>query len=75
MLYIPKIGDYLEILTDEEVKDFVVINFSKYFRSVREEQNLRKVTKSLYIFLTKPEKNMCNQILLIIVYIIIMLRF
>ena len=75
MLYIPKIGDYLEILTDEEVKDFVVINFSKYFKSVREEQNLRKVTKSLYIFLTTPEKNMCNQILLIIVYIIIMLRF
>ena len=75
MLYIPKIGDYLEILTDEEVKDFLVINFSKYFKSVREEQNLRKVNKSLYIFLTTPEKNMCNQILLIIVYIIIMLRF
>ena len=75
MLYIPKIGDYLEILTDEEVKDFLVITFSKYFKSVREEQNLRKVTKSLYIFLTTPEKNMCNQILLIIVYIIIMLRF
>ena len=28
MLYTPKIDDYLEILTDEEVKDFVVINFS-----------------------------------------------
>ena len=25
MLYIPKIDDYLKILTDEEVKDFVVI--------------------------------------------------
>ena len=24
MLYIPKIDDYLKILTDEEVKDFVV---------------------------------------------------
>ena len=26
MLPIPKIDDYLEILTDEEVKDFVVIS-------------------------------------------------
>ena len=31
MLYIPKIGGYLKILTDEEVKDFVAINFSDYF--------------------------------------------
>ena len=29
MLYIPKIDDYLEILTDEEVKDFVAINFNE----------------------------------------------
>ena len=40
MLYIPKIDDYLEILTDEEVKDFVATNFSKYFKSIKEEQNL-----------------------------------
>ena len=52
MLYIPKIDDYLEILTDEEVKDFVAINFSEYFKSIREEQNLRKVAKLLYN--TKP---------------------
>ena len=38
MLYIPKISDYLEILTDEEVKDFVVKNFSEYFKSLREEK-------------------------------------
>ena len=38
MLYIPKINDYLEILTDEEVKDFVVRNFSEYFKSLREEK-------------------------------------
>ena len=31
MLHISKIDDYLEILTDEEVKDFVAISFSKYF--------------------------------------------
>ena len=29
MFYIPKIDDYLEILTDVEVKDFVAINFSE----------------------------------------------
>ena len=28
MLYTPKIDDYLEILTDKEVKDLVAINFS-----------------------------------------------
>ena len=31
MLHIPKIDDYLEILTDEEVKDFFAMNFSEYF--------------------------------------------
>ena len=49
MFYIPKIDDYLKILTDEEVKDFLFINFSHYFKSTREklysklnaEQNLR----------------------------------
>ena len=56
MLCIPKINDYLEILTDEEVKDFVAINFSQYFKSISEEQNLRKVAKSPYIFLTTPDE-------------------
>ena len=51
MLYIPKIEDYLKILADEEVKDFVDINFNESCKSIREEQNLRKVVKSLYIFL------------------------
>ena len=37
MLYIPKIGDYLKTLIDDEVKDFVVINFYKYFKSLREK--------------------------------------
>ena len=31
MLLIAKVGDYLKILTDDEVKDFVVINFGEYF--------------------------------------------
>ena len=64
MLYIPKIDDYLKILTDEEVKDFVTVNFSEYFKSTKEklysklneEQNIRKVAKSLYIFLTTPDE-------------------
>ena len=35
MFYIPKIGDYLKIITDDEVRDFVAINFSKFFESKR----------------------------------------
>ena len=64
MLYIPKIDDYLKILTDDEVKDFVVKNFCEYFKSSQEklcaklceEQNIRKVAESLYIFLTTPDE-------------------
>ena len=43
MLYITKITDYFKILADEEVKDFIAINFSEYFKYIREEQSLRKV--------------------------------
>ena len=32
MLYTPNIDDYLKILTNEEVKDFVAINFNEYFK-------------------------------------------
>ena len=53
MLYIPKVDDYLENLTNEEVNDLVAINFS---RSIREEKNLRKVAKLLHIFLTTPDE-------------------
>ena len=64
MLYISKISDYLKILTDDKVKDFVVINVSEYFKSTREklssklneEQNLRKVVESFYIILTTPDE-------------------
>ena len=37
------------------MKDFVAINFSEYFKSAREEQNLRKIAKLLYIFLTTSD--------------------
>ena len=53
MFCIPKINNYLEILTDEEVKDFVPITFSE---SISEEQNLRKCAKSLCFFLTTPDE-------------------
>ena len=42
MLYITKIDDYLKVFADEEVKDFVAINFSECFKSTREEQILEK---------------------------------
>ena len=35
MLHIPKIDDCLKILTDKEVKDFVAMNFSKYFNTTK----------------------------------------
>ena len=57
MLYIPKIDEYLKILTDEEVKDFAAINFSQ---SIKKEQNLRKVPKFLYFFLTTPDEVQSN---------------
>ena len=50
MLYIPKIDDYLKILTDDEVKDFAAINLRE------KDQNLRKFAKLLYIFLTTHDK-------------------
>ena len=56
MFYVTKTDDYLEILTDGEVEDIVAINFSEYFKSIREEQNLTKVAKLLYIFLTTSDE-------------------
>ena len=31
---IPRIADCLKILTDEEVRNFVLINFGEYFKSI-----------------------------------------
>ena len=47
MLYVPKIDGYWKIVTDEEVKNFIVINFNEYFRSIREGRSLRKVARLL----------------------------
>ena len=61
MLYIPKIDDYLEIVTDEEVKNFLVKNFNE---NIRKKENLRNDAKSLYIFLIlnlfDPELQLIN---------------
>ena len=38
------------------MKDFVDINFSEYFKPTREEQNLRNIAESLYIFLATPDE-------------------
>ena len=64
MLYILKIDDYLKILTDDEVRDFVAINFNEYFKTTKEklysklnkERNLTKVPKWLYTFLIIPDE-------------------
>ena len=48
------------MLSNDEVKDFVVINFSEYFKSTSEEQNLREFAKSLYIFLAAPDEMQWN---------------
>ena len=37
MLYIPKVYSYLKTLTDDEVRDFVVINFGEYFNSTKQK--------------------------------------
>ena len=55
MLSVPKIDNYLEILTDEEVKDFAVISFSESIREVV-LRKVRKVAKLLYFFLTTPDE-------------------
>ena len=50
MLCIPKIDDHLKILTDEEVKDLIAINFSEYLKSIRSEQNLVKLVNHFISF-------------------------
>ena len=63
MLCIPKIGNYLKILTDDKVKDFVVMNFGKYFKSWQ-EKNIREIAESLYIFLTiTDEVEICAEMM------------
>ena len=39
------------------MKHFVTLNFSEYFTSIREEQNLRKIARLLYIFLATHDES------------------
>ena len=51
-------------MTGNEVKDFIVINVGEYFKSMKEklyyklyeEQTIRKVAESFYIFLITPDE-------------------
>ena len=43
-------------MTDEEINGFVAINFTKHFKTIRGEQDLKKFAKSLYIFLKTPDE-------------------
>ena len=51
-------------MTDNELKDFVVMNFGEYFKSIREklyfklseEQNLTEFIDLLYISLATPDE-------------------
>ena len=51
-------------MTDNEMKGFVFKYFAEYFKSTKEklcsklceEQNIRKVAESLYIFLTTTDE-------------------
>ena len=64
MLCIPKTGNYSNILTGDEVRDFVFKNFGEYIKSAKEklcfelfeEQNIRKIAESLYISLATPNE-------------------
>ena len=64
MLYIPEISDYLKFLTNDRVKDFLVINFREYFKSkieklcskLSKQQNQKKIVKFLYILLAAPDE-------------------
>ena len=57
MLYIPKIDDCLKMLTDNKLKDIVVINFGECFKSTRKiAELLRKVAELIFILLATPDE-------------------
>ena len=66
MLYIPKIENYLETLTEETVEDLMARIFGEYFESRKEDlyskvdketrKNLRKVAEVFYTFLRTSDK-------------------
>ena len=63
MLYIPKIGGCLKILTVDKVKYFVIKGFGEYFKftieklysKLSEKKSFRIVDELLHIFLATPD--------------------
>ena len=45
MFCIPKTGDCLKVLTDDEVKNVLVINFGEYYKSVGQKLYFKKNLK------------------------------
>ena len=56
MLYIPKIDDYLKILTDEEVDGFVATSLVNNLNLQEKSKILEKLLNRVYIVLTTPMK-------------------
>lgn len=58
-MHAPKIRNDLKILTDDEVKDFEVINFAENSKSTREKMysklsEEKNLVESFYIFVITP---------------------
>ena len=66
MFYIPNIDNYLKILTDEEVKNFIAIKFSEYFKSTEKNVQLNSADNCTHHYnveilnIFDPELQMIN---------------
>ena len=57
MLFVLTIAGYLKILTDDEVKDIVVLNLQKENCVLNQvKKNIRKVAESFYTFSRAPDE-------------------
>ena len=66
MFYIPNIDNYLKILTDEEVENFIAIKFSEYFKSIEKNVQLNSADSCTHRYnveilnIFDPELQMIN---------------
>ena len=66
MFYIPNIDNYLKILTDEEVENFIAIKFSEYFKSIEKNVQLNSADNCTHRYnaeilnIFDPELQMIN---------------
>ena len=49
-MYIPRIDSSLEMSNDKEVKDFITITFSEYFKSIKRSKILEKLPNCFIFF-------------------------